>query len=269
MLTTHVKDIFLVFSKFCKFLFVFSYPNFYGFSRFCKFLFGFMQDLESGKDTWYKLPLGVPPQASFRLTTTGWDWSPSNGSRPSTPPDTAAATAPCRGVFRQCDTVMLGMSRSVGAAYVSWMLSLCTHSSPNCWVMAPNPRDEVVRLVRLGAPVELELVDRQLGACRAHSSMIALCQDEPPASCWFEYCGYWGGGVGAASLLALLLVILPGKPEELCLWPPSRGTRGMVSKWQLYKWNSTLDIKISFIYPKKKKIKESSGSFLSVRPCIK
>ena len=38
MLTTHTKEIFLVFSKFCKFLFVFSYANFYGFSRFCKFL---------------------------------------------------------------------------------------------------------------------------------------------------------------------------------------------------------------------------------------
>ena len=38
MLTTHIKEIFLVFSKFCKFLFVFSYANFYGFSRFCKFL---------------------------------------------------------------------------------------------------------------------------------------------------------------------------------------------------------------------------------------
>ena len=34
MLTTHIKEIFLVFSKFCKFLFVFSYANFYGFSNF-------------------------------------------------------------------------------------------------------------------------------------------------------------------------------------------------------------------------------------------
>ena len=38
MLTTHIKEIFLVFSMFCKFLFVFSYANYFGFSRFCKFL---------------------------------------------------------------------------------------------------------------------------------------------------------------------------------------------------------------------------------------
>ena len=37
MLTTHIK-IFLVFSKFCKFLFVFSYAIFYGFSDFANFL---------------------------------------------------------------------------------------------------------------------------------------------------------------------------------------------------------------------------------------
>ena len=30
----------------------------------------------------------------------------------------------------------------------------------SCWVMALNPRDEAVRLVRLGAPLDLELVDR-------------------------------------------------------------------------------------------------------------
>ena len=45
-------------SKFCKFLFDFSYANFmafidfanfYRFSRFCKFLFGFMQGYESCK----------------------------------------------------------------------------------------------------------------------------------------------------------------------------------------------------------------------------
>ena len=48
---------------------------------------GFMQGYESSKDKWYKLPLvGVLPQASFRLITTGRGWNPSNGSRPSTPP---------------------------------------------------------------------------------------------------------------------------------------------------------------------------------------
>ena len=52
MLTTHTRKqvIFLGFSKFCPFLFDFSYANFYGFSEFCKFLFGFMQGFESGKD---------------------------------------------------------------------------------------------------------------------------------------------------------------------------------------------------------------------------
>ena len=102
---------------------------------------------------------------------------------------------------------------SISWCRVSWMLSLCTRSLPNCWVMAPNPRDETVHLARLGAPLELELVDRRLGACRAHSSMLALCHDKPSASCWYGYCGCCGGGVGAASLLALLLVILLGKQK--------------------------------------------------------
>ena len=35
------RKTFLVFSKFCKFLFDFSYANFYGFSRFCQFLWIF------------------------------------------------------------------------------------------------------------------------------------------------------------------------------------------------------------------------------------
>ena len=109
---------------------------------------------------------------------------------------------------------------------ISCMLSPCTRSSPSCWVMAPKPWDEDVRLMRFGAPPEQELEDRRPGACRVHSSVLALCYDEPPASCWYEWCGYWGGGVGFASLLVLLLVILLGKPEDLCLWPPSRERDG-------------------------------------------
>ena len=54
---------------------------------------------------------------------------------------------------------------------------------PSCWVMAPKPRDEDVRLMRFGAPPEQELGDRRPGACRVHSSVLALCHDEPPASC--------------------------------------------------------------------------------------
>ena len=53
MLTTHTGkqvNIFFGFSRFCQFLFDFSYANFYGFLEFCKFLFGFMQGFENGKD---------------------------------------------------------------------------------------------------------------------------------------------------------------------------------------------------------------------------
>ena len=54
--------------------------------------------------------------------------------------------------------------------------------------MAPKPRDEAVRLMRFGAPLELELVDRRLGAYHAHFSVLALCQDEAPAQVlvWFS-----------------------------------------------------------------------------------
>ena len=69
--------------------------------------------------------MGVLPQASFRLTTVGRGSNPSNGSRPSTPPGAAAASAPCHGVSRQYDTAMLGTSRCVGAAYLE-----CCHSAP-------------------------------------------------------------------------------------------------------------------------------------------
>ena len=78
---------------------------------------GFMQGYESSKANWYKLPLvGVLPQASFGLTTAGRGSNLSSGSMPSTPPVAATATAPCRGVFRQCDAAMLGYCRCVGSA---------------------------------------------------------------------------------------------------------------------------------------------------------
>ena len=50
MLTIHIKEIFLVFSKFCKFLFVFSHANFYGFSDFLQIFMGFVQAYESSRD---------------------------------------------------------------------------------------------------------------------------------------------------------------------------------------------------------------------------
>ena len=77
--------------------------DFLGFANFL----GFMQALESSKDTWYKLPLmGVLPQASFRLTTVGRGSNPSNGSRPSTPPGAAAAFAPWHGISHRRDAAM-------------------------------------------------------------------------------------------------------------------------------------------------------------------
>ena len=42
--------------------------------------------------------------------------------------------------------------------------------------------DEAERLAEIGGPLELELVDRRLGACHAHSVELALYHDEPPAS---------------------------------------------------------------------------------------
>jgi len=35
-----------------------------------------------------------------------------------------------------------------------------------------------VRLVEIGGPLELELVDWRPGACRAHSAELALCHNE-------------------------------------------------------------------------------------------
>ena len=66
------KEIFLVFSEFCKFLFGFMVLQIFFCFRFYKFLFCFRHKIESIKDTRYKLPLvGVLPQASFRLIDVG------------------------------------------------------------------------------------------------------------------------------------------------------------------------------------------------------
>ena len=37
-----------------------------------------------------------------------------------------------------------------------------------------KPLDEAERLAEIGGPLELELVDRRPGACRAHSVELAL-----------------------------------------------------------------------------------------------
>ena len=126
MLSTHIKRKY--------FWYFLSLANFYLFlvmQFFMDFLIlqifmGFMQGYESSKDKWYKLPLvGVLPQASFRLTTADRGWNPSSGSMPSTPPVVATATAPCRGVYRQCDAAMLGSYRCVCAASL-----VCCRSAP-------------------------------------------------------------------------------------------------------------------------------------------
>jgi hypothetical protein len=42
-----------------------------------------------------------------------------------------------------------------------------------------NPRLEAMCRARCETPLELELVDQHAGACRAHSSVLALCHDDP------------------------------------------------------------------------------------------
>ena len=63
----------------------------------------------------------------------------------------------------------------------SSMLLVHMFSSPIYRVKVAKPLDEAERLAEIGGPLELELVDRRPGACRAHSVELALCHDEPPA----------------------------------------------------------------------------------------
>jgi hypothetical protein len=88
MLTTHKKasKIFWSFLNFANFYFVFgfAYFNFVSCIR-----------VERGKKIRYKIPLvGALPQAGFRLTAASRGCSPSNASKPSTPPVAAAVSAP-------------------------------------------------------------------------------------------------------------------------------------------------------------------------------
>ena len=78
MLTTHIKEMFLVFSKFCKFLFVFSYANFYGFSKFCKFLWVSCKVMKAVKinDTSYLSWGSFPMLASGLLRLVGVEIRP-------------------------------------------------------------------------------------------------------------------------------------------------------------------------------------------------
>ena len=127
MLTKHTRkkvNIFGFFSRFCQFLFDFSYANFYLVS--CKIL-------KAVKDrVWYKLPLvGVLPQASFRLTAVGWGWTQPNGSRPSTPPVSAVVAAPCCGSFCMCVAASSELTRCAGLA------------TRRCWWCARSARPSV------------------------------------------------------------------------------------------------------------------------------
>jgi len=66
------------------------------------------------------------------------------------------------------------------------MLVVRTFSLLICQVRVAKPLDGAERLAEIGGPLELELVDQRPGACRAHSSILALCHDEPPVSWWYE-----------------------------------------------------------------------------------
>ena len=66
------------------------------------------------------------------------------------------------------------------------MLVVHTFISPICRVRVAKPLDEAERLAEIEGPLELDLVDRRPWACRAHSSVLVLCHDEPPASWWYE-----------------------------------------------------------------------------------
>ena len=78
MLTTHIREIFLVFSKFCKFLFIFGYTNFYRFFRFCKFLWVSCKVMKAVKinDTSYPLWGSSPKLASGLLRLIGVEIRP-------------------------------------------------------------------------------------------------------------------------------------------------------------------------------------------------
>ena len=66
------------------------------------------------------------------------------------------------------------------------MLVVRTFISPIYRVRVAKPLDEAERVAEIGGPLGLELVDRRPWACRAHSFVLALCHDEPPASWWYE-----------------------------------------------------------------------------------
>ena len=63
------------------------------------------------------------------------------------------------------------------------MLLVHMFSSPIYRVKVAKPLDEAECLAEIGGPLELELelVDRRPWACRAHSSVLALCHDKPLA----------------------------------------------------------------------------------------
>ena len=139
------------FANFYLFLVMQIFMNFLIFQIFM----GFMQGYESSKDKWYKLPLvGVLPQAKLQAH---YGWS---GLKPVQRQYALHSSCRCN-----CNYSMSWSLSPVWCCHawvvsmcwcsVSCMLSFCTRSSPSCWVMAPKPRDEAVRLMRFKASLEL------------------------------------------------------------------------------------------------------------------
>ena len=118
MLTTHIKEIFLVFSRFCKFLFMFSYANFYGFSRFCKFLWVSCKVMKAVKinDTSYLSWGSSPKLASGSLRLLGVETRPAAVC----PPLLLSLQLQLLHVVESLasDAAVLGMSRYVGVAFL-------------------------------------------------------------------------------------------------------------------------------------------------------
>ena len=159
MLTTHIKReyfwYFLSFANFYLFLVMQIFMDF----LILQIFMGFMQGYESSKDKWYKSPLvGVLPQA----LQAHYGWS---GLKAVQRQYAVHSSYRCN-----CNCSISWILSPVWRCHawdvsmcwcsISWVLSFCTRSSPCCWVMAPNPQDEAIRLARLGALLELELVDQ-------------------------------------------------------------------------------------------------------------
>ena len=155
MLTTHIKrNIFGVFLSFANFYLFLVMQMFLWIFWFCKFLWVSCKVMKAVKinDTSYLSWGSSAKLASGSLQLIGVESHPA---------------AVCLHSSWRCNC-KCSMSWSLLPVWhchswdismcwcsVSCMLSLCTRSSPSCWVMAPKPRDEAVRLMRFKASLEL------------------------------------------------------------------------------------------------------------------